>query len=258
MQVLGDDHHDLRRDLGNPELVRDQRRLVALGVQLDVNADEQQLGDDEILTVTVHGHTPDGREDFDIGAVSLRGLSGEARANATKEAVTQGKRRLTLSLIGLEFLDESEVEAAGGVAVDLDPETGEIRQAERPASLLAAVNAQRDRLAALPEAGQPDEPAEGAIFADTTAEASAPDLLAALRDAAGRSGLQGDATPPQQQRLKAAFAGMPVAAIQGGIRAAFGHDRLAGAAEAQAVITAADSLGDEPFRAEWAALAAAS
>jgi hypothetical protein len=42
------------------------------------------------------------------------------------KAETKAKRRLTLSLVGLGFLDESETE--GGQTVDVDPETGEVRE----------------------------------------------------------------------------------------------------------------------------------
>lgn len=81
------------------------------------------------------------------------------------------------------------------------------------------------------------------------------DLTAKLRDLAARSGLEGAPTRPQRERLQAAFGSLEGPVIQASLIAVFGHDRLATAAEAQACITVADSLGDEPFGAAWARLA---
>ena len=112
--------------------------------------DVRREKDDELglLTVYAGGHTPDGRRDESTGVVSIKGLSGEALANAAMKAETKAKRRLTLSLVGLGFLDESEVEGAD--RIDVDPETGEVRQQQKPASLLDAVQAQRERLQPTP------------------------------------------------------------------------------------------------------------
>lgn len=102
---------------------------------------------DDLMVVTAHGRDRAGREDSAIGAVSIKGLAGEALANALMKAETKAKRRLTLSLVGLGFLDESEVEGIGD-RVDVDPETGELlRPAAKPTSLLEAVEAQAERLA---------------------------------------------------------------------------------------------------------------
>lgn len=101
---------------------------------------------DDLMTVTAHGRDRQGREDSAIGAVSIKGLGGEALANALMKAETKAKRRLTLSLVGLGFLDESEVDGIGD-RVDVDPETGEIAPARpKPTSLLESVAAQRARL----------------------------------------------------------------------------------------------------------------
>lgn len=50
------------------------------------------------------------RQDESIGAVNIKGLTGEARANAMMKAETKAKRRVTLSICGLGMLDETEVE----------------------------------------------------------------------------------------------------------------------------------------------------
>lgn len=58
-----------------------------------------------------------GRFDEAIGAVSISGLKGEAKANAIMKAETKAKRRVTLSIAGLGMLDENEVETIPGVVV---------------------------------------------------------------------------------------------------------------------------------------------
>jgi hypothetical protein len=82
----------------------------------------------ELLFVEVTASIPSGRADADVGVVSLKDLEGVKRANAVMKGVTKAKRRVTLSIVGLGFPDESEVEdipGARGVTVDM--ETGEIR-----------------------------------------------------------------------------------------------------------------------------------
>lgn len=58
--------------------------------------------------------TQGSRSDEATGAVNVKGLSGEALANAYMKAETKAKRRATLSFCGLGMLDESEVEILGG------------------------------------------------------------------------------------------------------------------------------------------------
>lgn len=66
---------------------------------------------DDILSVHVRARLPDGRADEDLGAVAFPAtLRGEARANAELKAVTKAKRRATLSICGLGWLDETEAE----------------------------------------------------------------------------------------------------------------------------------------------------
>jgi hypothetical protein len=65
---------------------------------------------DDCYVVSAKATLPDGRADESIGAVSIAGLKGEARANALMKAETKAKRRVTLSICGLGMLDETEVE----------------------------------------------------------------------------------------------------------------------------------------------------
>lgn len=68
-----------------------------------------------VLTVHVRATDKTGRSDEDFGSVSVANLRGEAVANAFMKAVTKAKRRVTLSLSGLGYPDESEIE---GVAYE--------------------------------------------------------------------------------------------------------------------------------------------
>jgi hypothetical protein len=84
----------------------DQLRKVN-GVSLEIVSREVA---DDVLTVHVRARLPDGRVDEDIGSVSFPStLRGEARANAELKGVTKAKRRATLSICGLGWLDETEI-----------------------------------------------------------------------------------------------------------------------------------------------------
>lgn len=85
----------------------DQLRKIN-GVSLEIVS--RELADD-VLTIHVRAKLPDGRCDEDLGAVPFPStLKGESRANAELKAVTKAKRRATLSICGLGWLDETEVQ----------------------------------------------------------------------------------------------------------------------------------------------------
>jgi len=65
--------------------------------------------EDGFIIVTVSGYDTSGRKDADVGVVKETDMRGD-KANAIMKAVTKAKRRLTLSLCGLGWLDETEVE----------------------------------------------------------------------------------------------------------------------------------------------------
>lgn len=82
---------------------------------------------DGVHIVTAHASKPGGRKDSDVGAVSIANLKGEALANALMKATTKAKRRVTLSICGLSFLDESELDTVKGAnTVKVDMTTGEV------------------------------------------------------------------------------------------------------------------------------------
>jgi len=115
----------------------DQLRKIN-GISLEVVS---QKIDGDLLTVHVRARDKAGRTDEDFGVVSIAGLRGEARANATLKAVTKAKRRVTLSIAGLGFLDETEVddiparermEAPADTTADLDQFAAVTGDAEPP------------------------------------------------------------------------------------------------------------------------------
>lgn len=89
--------------------------------------------EDELFIVTARATTPDGRTDEATGVVTVQGLRGEALANALMRAETKAKRRVTLSICGLGWLDESEVSAVPAARpVRVDHETGEVLDVAAP------------------------------------------------------------------------------------------------------------------------------
>lgn len=82
---------------------------------------------EDVYTVTASASTTDGRQDESMGAVSIAGLKGEALANAMMKGETKAKRRVTLSIVGLGWLDETEVETIPSATIEsVNHETGEI------------------------------------------------------------------------------------------------------------------------------------
>lgn len=70
--------------------------------------DAKQVGD--VYLVVVEASDDKGRIDSSTGAVSIKGLIGDALANAFMKCETKAKRRVTLSICGLNMLDETETE----------------------------------------------------------------------------------------------------------------------------------------------------
>lgn len=101
-----------------------------------VNIDDIQINDDgDWIVVTVKGYDNKGRRDVEIGAVNKKDMSGSL-GNSLMKAVTKAKRRLTLSLCGLGWLDETEIETIPKAErIEVNQNTGEIVEtpAEKPA-----------------------------------------------------------------------------------------------------------------------------
>jgi len=107
------------------------RRLHRVSVEII----ERQLMDD-LYVVRARAMLPDGRADESLGAVNINNLRGEAKANALMKGETKAKRRVTLSICGLGWLDETEADTIpNAVAKD-----GLVRTEDQ----LAAVSASED------------------------------------------------------------------------------------------------------------------
>lgn len=83
----------------------------AYGVQVEVLNKERI---EDLWVVTVRASLPSGRSTEEIGAVPIKGKSGEDLANALMKGMTKAKRRAVLSLVGLGWLEP-----------DRDPREGE-------------------------------------------------------------------------------------------------------------------------------------
>lgn len=108
---------------GATDQIRDIKRISITKIEKEVQ--------DGVLMVTATAQDASGRTDSDMGAVVLTGLKGENLANAHMKAITKAKRRVTLSMAGLGFLDETEIEtipASRAATVKVDHQTGEIHE----------------------------------------------------------------------------------------------------------------------------------
>jgi hypothetical protein len=74
-----------------------------------------------VCVVQAQATDKSGRVDEATGAVSVAGLRGELLANAILKAETKAKRRVTLSIVGMGMLDESEADSIPGAAVEAPP-----------------------------------------------------------------------------------------------------------------------------------------
>lgn len=116
----------------------DQLR-ASRAISVEITAREF-LQDAGLYVVTAKAVGKDGRTDESVGAVSIKGLQGENLANALMKAETKAKRRVTLSVAGLGWLDETEaVSVPEARPVTVDPETGEVLdQAPKPRAVPAS------------------------------------------------------------------------------------------------------------------------
>lgn len=130
-----------------------------LGISIEIVSQEFR---DDCFVVRVRARTRDGRVDEDLGIVPIRGLQGEALANQILKAITKAKRRVTLSIAGLGWLDETEVEAIPGAErVPVAPlEEQETTALTAASSDEAGEQAQEEHDAATTAQGEVDERAQ--------------------------------------------------------------------------------------------------
>jgi hypothetical protein len=127
----------------------DQLRKIH-GISIRVVEEKEWEG---LYLVRVQAVDRAGRTDEEVGVVNLAGLQGEARANAVMKALTKAKRRVTLSICGLGWLDETEVES---VADAEPPQAGEAAYPTRNEATEAGEQKDPSLLAdsGVPETGQ--------------------------------------------------------------------------------------------------------
>jgi hypothetical protein len=137
---------------------------------------------DDIYIVKARATTKDGRTDESIGAVSVMGLKGEPLANAYMKCETKAKRRVTLSIVGLGWLDENEVETVPGAQrVTVDGNTGEVID-------VVPVRVEVPKQAPANAAAKPQPVAKGKNWTDDTRLANK--FMAKAIDALGITGRQ--------------------------------------------------------------------
>ena len=108
--------------------------------------------------VTARAKLPSGRADEDMGVVYCAGLKGNDMANAQLKAMTKAKRRVTLSIMGLGWVDESEVSSIKNAKTHkLDLETGNVIDDEpKQKSVVAQPQVGGDEPQVLPPENQPE------------------------------------------------------------------------------------------------------
>ncbi len=97
---------------------------------------------DDLCIVTAKASTKDGRTDESTGVVVIGNLKGDAKANALMKAESKAKRRVTLSISGMGWTDETEIETIPGARKpDVCIETGEIKSEAKPIVYISQKNA---------------------------------------------------------------------------------------------------------------------
>lgn len=95
---------------------------------------------DDLYIVKARAKDKTGRMDESTGAVVIGNLKGEAKANAIMKAETKAKRRVTLSICGMGWTDESEIDSIPNASpVEVDLSTGEIKDHLQTRQPVAAV-----------------------------------------------------------------------------------------------------------------------
>ncbi len=97
-----------------PYMKKDATEQLRKLNRVSITSMDSKMLSEGIYVVTATASTPDGRQDSSTGVISIGGLKGEAIANAMMKAETKAKRRVTLSICGLGFLDESEIDSMPG------------------------------------------------------------------------------------------------------------------------------------------------
>ena len=114
---------------GATDIIRDHR-----GISVD---ELTETNGDGYVGWKVKGHDKTGRTEIAVGAVSTKGISGRAIADAVAIAQTKACRRMTLQFAGGGFLDETEI----------NEKTTNLASAVLPLSVIAQPSVQPNNLA---------------------------------------------------------------------------------------------------------------
>jgi hypothetical protein len=94
-----------------PYFTKDATEQLRKINHVSINNLETKILDENLYVVMASAQTNNGRHDSSTGVVNIAGLKGDAMANAMMKAETKAKRRVTLSICGLGFMDESEIDS---------------------------------------------------------------------------------------------------------------------------------------------------
>lgn len=142
----------------NKDCAAQLRRIQHISI---TNLIKELIG--EVYTVTIFGREGD-REDVATGAVNIKGLGGTFLANAYMKAETKAKRRLSLSLAGLGFADESEIE---------DVPQPPVEEGQKPLTLAEKVAERREAITVADADALPTADPEPIVVEGTAVETPA-------------------------------------------------------------------------------------
>jgi hypothetical protein len=165
------------------------RKIHRVSIRIVSRVSEPESG---VYTVTVRGVDKDGKRDEASGSLSIAWLRGADLANAMMKCETKAKRRLTLSICGLGYLDESEVADMPRTAPAAAPQRP---QDDRIADLNRLLTAPSTEAVVAPQA----EPVQVESPAPASLEQLAEDVAALARKTGGkRTGMQALAAARKQ------------------------------------------------------------
>lgn len=145
-----------------------------------------------------------GRKDEEVGAVACDNLKGDALANAVMKASTKAKRRVTLSICGLGFLDESELDTVKGAKPVRVTEDGEILADEPSAPKLPEASLEDQLRASVEANGKTPEEIASSLIDQARACQSIEELRAVWESPATRAEFAA-LTAPQKKGVRAVF-----------------------------------------------------
>lgn len=167
----------------------DQLRKIH-GISIEIMRQELKDG---LFIVHVRASDKTGRQDEDIGAVPMAGGAAEIRANQTMKAITKAKRRVTLSICGLGFPDETEIEDIAREEKKASRKVKTITSSDKPKQITeVSPQGKKDQPAATAAPSRPPESNGAADFFDSDRLAEWDGRLAMAAEHGGTPGLEAE------------------------------------------------------------------